>query len=112
MPVAVPTWRKVELMPEAMPACCGGTTPTAVEASGGLTRPAPTPPKIIPGMRWVQAEPASRPRISSSPIPTMSRPGPMSSRIGTREVSLPATVEVARMPPEMTISRRPAPSGE
>jgi hypothetical protein len=28
MPVAMPTWRKVELMPEAMPACCGGTTPT------------------------------------------------------------------------------------
>ena len=24
MPVAMPTWRKVELMPEAMPARCGG----------------------------------------------------------------------------------------
>jgi hypothetical protein len=26
-------------MPEAMPARCGGTTPTAVEASGGLSLP-------------------------------------------------------------------------
>jgi hypothetical protein len=43
MPVAMPTWRKVELMPEAMPACRGGTTPTAVDASGGFTRPTPTP---------------------------------------------------------------------
>ena len=36
----------------------------------------------------------------------------MSSRIGTRAVSLPATVEVARMPPEITISRTPVASGE
>ena len=42
----------------------------------------------------------------------MIRPGPISSRIGTREVSLPATVEVTRMPPEITISRTPVPSGE
>ena len=51
MPVAIPTWRKVELMPEAMPARCGGTTPTAVEASGGFTIPAPAPATIIPGIR-------------------------------------------------------------
>jgi hypothetical protein len=50
MPVAIPTWRKVELMPEAMPACCGGTTPTAAEASGGFTIPAPAPATIIPGI--------------------------------------------------------------
>jgi hypothetical protein len=37
MPVAMPTWRNVELTPDAMPAWCGGTTPIAVEASGGLT---------------------------------------------------------------------------
>ena len=51
MPVAIPTWRKVELMPEAIPARCGGTTPTAVEASGGFTIPAPAPATIIPGIR-------------------------------------------------------------
>jgi hypothetical protein len=42
----------------------------------------------------------------------MIRPGPTSSRIGTREVSLPATVAVTRMPPEMNISRTPVASGE
>ena len=36
----------------------------------------------------------------------------MSSRIGTCEVSLPATVAVTRMAPERTISRTPVPSGE
>ena len=36
MPVAIPTWRKVLLMPEAMPLRAGGTTPIAVEASGGV----------------------------------------------------------------------------
>jgi hypothetical protein len=80
MPMAVPTWRKVELMPEAMPSCCGGTTPTAVEASGGFTRPTPTPATIIPGMRWVQVEPALSPRISSKLTPMMIRPGPISSQ--------------------------------
>ena len=37
MPVAMPTWRKVELMPDAMPARRGSTTPTAAVASAGLT---------------------------------------------------------------------------
>jgi hypothetical protein len=45
-----------------------------------LTMPMPTPPTIIPGMRWVQAEPASSPRMSSNPAPMTIRPGPMSSR--------------------------------
>lgn len=112
MPVAMPTWRKVELMPEAMPACCGGTTPTAVEASGGFTRPTPTPATIIPGMRWVQVEPALSPRISSRLTPMMIRPGPISSRTGTREESLPATVALTRMAPDRYITRTPVPSGE
>ena len=56
MPVAMPTWRNVELMPEAMPARRGSTTPTAVDASGGLTRPTPTPATIRPGIRWVHVE--------------------------------------------------------
>ncbi len=110
--MAMPTWRKVELMPEAMPARCGGTTPTAVEASGGLTRPTPTPPTIIPGMRWVQAEPALSPRMSSRPTPTMIRPGPMSSRTGTLDESRPATEAVTRMAPDMNITRTPVASGE
>src|ERR1700710_3125743 len=39
--VAIPTWRKVLLMPEAIPAWRGSTTPTAVEASGGVNTPPP-----------------------------------------------------------------------
>ena len=54
-PVAIPIWRKVELIPDAIPARAGSTTPTAVEASGTLTRPQPTPATIIPGSRWVQS---------------------------------------------------------
>src|ERR1700712_5747608 len=53
MPVAIPTCRKVELMPEAMPDRAGSTTPTAVEANGGLTSPVPTPAMNRPGMRAV-----------------------------------------------------------
>ena len=112
MPVAIPTWRKVELMPEAMPARCGATTPTAVDANGGFTMPIPMPPTIMPGIRWVQDEPALSPRISSRPTPTMIRPGPISSRTGTHEESLPATMPTTRTAPEITISRTPVPSGE
>ena len=43
-------------MPEAIPARAGSTTPTAVEASGVFTRPAPMPATIIPGSRCVQSE--------------------------------------------------------
>ena len=81
--MAIPTCLKVELMPEAMPARAGFTTPTAVEASGGLTMPTPSPAMSRPGTRWVQDEPASSPRMSSSPAPTMRSPGPIRNRTGT-----------------------------
>jgi DNA-binding Lrp family transcriptional regulator len=48
MPAAMPIWRNVVLTPDAIPAFCGGTTPIAVEASGGLTRPAPSPATMNP----------------------------------------------------------------
>ena len=48
MPVAIPTWRNVLLMPEAMPLRGGSTTPTAVEASGGFARPTPAPATMKP----------------------------------------------------------------
>ena len=51
MPVAMPTWRKVELMPEAMPARRGSTTPTAAVASAGLTMPMPTPVTMKPAQQ-------------------------------------------------------------
>ena len=67
MPVAMPTWRKVLLMPEAMPLREWCTTPTAVEASGGLIRPTPTPASRKPGISVVQPELASTAVIASSP---------------------------------------------
>ena len=42
----------------------------------------------------------------------MIRPGPISSRTGTREESLPATVALTRMAPDRYITRTPVPSGE
>jgi hypothetical protein len=45
---------KVELIPEAMPARSGVTTPIAVDASGGLIIPAPAPATMDPGIRCVQ----------------------------------------------------------
>ena len=56
MPVAMPTWRKVLLMPEAMPLREWCTTPTAVEASGGLISPMPAPASTKPGISTVQSE--------------------------------------------------------
>ena len=56
MPVAMPTWRNVELIPEAMPLCSGGTTATAEEASTGLIIPMPAPAKMNPGSSTVHSE--------------------------------------------------------
>ena len=39
MPVAMPTWRNVLLMPEAAPLRRGSTTPIAAVASAGLSHP-------------------------------------------------------------------------
>ena len=61
MPVAMPTWRNVELMPEAMPERSTVTTPTAVDASGVLIMPTPTPHTIRPGIRCVHDESAWMP---------------------------------------------------
>ena len=90
IPVAIPTWRKVELIPEAIPQRSCGTTPIAVEASGGLTRPMPAPASTKPGISTVQVEEASTVVIASRPMPDSSRPEPSSRRTGTRTLSLPA----------------------
>ena len=90
MPVAMPTWRKVLLMPEAMPLRAGGTTPIAVEASGGLTMPMP-----MPGDARTRGSAPSSPRwrrrrsSQYSPAATSSRPLPSRSRTGTRTVRRP-----------------------
>ena len=85
-PVAIPTWRKVVLMPEPIPACAGGTTPIAVEPIPGLVSPIPTPATRKPGeQRGPAPSPAPTPRISSRPTPTVASrrraaPGPGSAR--------------------------------
>jgi hypothetical protein len=110
--VAMPIWRKVVLTPEAMPERWGVTTPTAVEASGGLTIPDPAPATMKPGIRWVQELDPSSPVMSSRPTPTRRRPGPMSQRTGMWVLSRPAMVAVTRVTPLMTSRRRPVPRAE
>ena len=51
MPVAIPSWRKVLLIPDAMPARSWRTVETAVDASGALTIPIPMPPITKPGQQ-------------------------------------------------------------
>ena len=108
MPAAMPIWRNVALTPDAIPAFCGGTTPIAVEASGGLTRPAPRPDTMNPGISAVQSLPPVSPPMMIRPTPTSSRPGPMSQRAGTRSLSRPAIVAVTNWAPLMMASRSPA----
>ena len=55
-PVAIPTWRNVLLIPDAMPLRAGGTTPIAVEARIGLTVPMPAPATRKPASRAVHPE--------------------------------------------------------
>ena len=85
--------RKVVLAPEAMPDRCGATTPTAVEASGGLTIPLPTPATMKPGIKWVQELLPSSPVMSSKPTPVSRRPGPMSQRAGMCSWNAPANID-------------------
>ena len=100
------------LIPDAMPALRGSTTPTAVDARGGFTIPLPSPATTKPGIRWVHEEPAVSPRISSRPMPTSSRPGPISQRTGMRADSRPAGIAVSSEPPVISASRQPHPSAE
>src|SRR5437016_3508253 len=66
IPVAIPAWRKVLLIPDAMPLRAGGTTPTAIVASDGFAIPTPTPAIRNPANRWVQPELTLRPLIKIS----------------------------------------------
>ena len=75
MPAAMPIWRNVALTPDAIPAFCGGTTPIAVEASGGLTMPAPSAGHDEPGDQVRPVLPPVSPAMMIRPMPTP-RPGP------------------------------------
>ena len=74
MPVATPTCRNVELMPDAMPERRGSTTPIAAVASAGLVMPMPPPAIRKPASSAVQSSPGSTPRMSSRPMPTSASP--------------------------------------
>ena len=112
MPVAMPTWRKVEFTPEAMPARAGATTPTAVETSGGLIMPTPMPETIRPGIRCVHPESTSMPVTSSSPTPSTRKPGPISHLVGRWSMNRPVTAEATKVAAERKSSRRPVSTAE
>ena len=90
MPVAIPTWRNVLLMPDAIPARRGSTTLTDVEASGALTSPIPMPPTMKPASSVVQVEPRVIPCMSSSATPITASPPPSRILTGIRVDSRPA----------------------
>ena len=112
IPVAIPTWRKVLLIPDAIPAFCGGTTLTAVEASGGFTSPIPIPPTMNPGSSVVQLELGVIPWMRRSASPTTAIPPPSRNRTGIRTDSRPATGETKNASSESGRKRTPASIGE
>ncbi len=111
MPVAMPTWRKVLLAPEAMPLRSGGTTEMADEASTGLTVPIPMPATTNPGSSTVQAEVAWVVAISRQPTAIRSRPAPSRYRDWIRTVSLPAMGATMKASMVRGRKRTPAASG-
>ena len=111
IPVAMPTWRKVLLIPDAIPLREWCTTPIAVDASSGLISPTPAPASRNPGISVVQPEPGSTAVIASSPAPTRIKPAPSRRRTGTRTLRRP---EIGATTKETSVTgkkRRPACSG-
>ena len=90
IPVAMPTWRKVELAPDPMPLRSTGTTATDDEASTGLTIPMPAPASRNPGRSWVHPDPGVVVAISSRPTATSSSPMLIGNRLWTLTVRRPA----------------------
>src|SRR5213078_4519268 len=81
--VAIPICLNVLLVPEAIPAWRGSTTLTAVDASGALTKPMPTPATTKPGRSVVHAESTEIPDMSSSATPQSASPPDRRNRTGT-----------------------------
>ena len=99
-------------MPEAMPARRGSTTDTAVDASGALTKPMPTPAMTKPGSSFVQCEPGVIPCIVRSAIPISDMPTPKRMRTGMRVDRRPAIGAATNETSESGRKRSPACSGE
>ena len=98
-------------MPEPMPARCGGTTLTAVEASGALTSATPMPATMKPGSSAVHSDEADSPRMRIRAIPTSAMPPPMRARIGTRADIRPASGATTKDSSESGRKRTPAWNG-
>ena len=111
MPVAMPTWRKVLLAPEAMPLRSGGTTEMADEASTGLTVPIPMPAMMNPGSSTVQPDAAWVVAITRQPTAIRSSPDPSRYRDWIRTVSLPANGATMKASTVRGRKRTPAAKG-
>jgi hypothetical protein len=102
----------VLLVPEAIPPCDGGTTPSDAAAMIGLMIPVPQPPSIIPRMIAVQAESGSSTNaINSEPAPMSTRPNVRVIRGDTFSAIPPAMGATDSPAPVKTTSRRPASIG-
>ena len=108
MPVAIPTWRNVLLIPDAIPARRGSTTLTAVAASGAFTIPTATPPTRKPGSSVVQPDDGVTPCIKSRASPTSAIPKPSRKRTGSLAESRPAIGAVTKPSSDSGRKRTPA----
>ena len=81
MPVAIPTWRNVELMPARHPGALRRHDPHGRLGEAGVHHPdAGAGERRSPGSSAVHFESASIPLISSSPSATSAMPMPNSER--------------------------------
>ena len=107
MPTAIPSWRKVLLIPEASPTWSAESTPTIAAASAGLMIPIASPPTTKPGSRCVHEDVVSRPRISHSAIAIRASPVTSGARSPMRPVSRPETGATTSSTSVSGSSRRP-----
>ena len=73
-PTATPTWRKVSLMPAAMPLRSFGTTLSATSPITGLRSPTPAPRTRNPPSSVVHSESGADPGHQQQPEPDTASP--------------------------------------
>src|SRR5581483_3152791 len=112
IPVAMPSCRNVLFKPEAIPARSRCTVDTAVDASGALTKPIPTPPIRKPARSAVQPESTSIRLISHIATAQRARPAPSRILTGRRDDSRPATGAAKNETALIGRKRMPVCSGE
>ena len=95
-----------------MPARCGGTTLTAVDASGAFTSPMPIPPTMKPASSVVQSELGVIPYMSSSATPTPRARRRAGSFTGIRTDRRPAIGATTNEISDSGRKRMPASIGE